>query len=147
MAKTTKTKLKAKTPEKMTSLEKNSLNKESMTVDVDSQSEEIHSTQSDSESERQTIKIEFPYSELVREKVPHVFDVAETVATQWVNNEKFENIGLNHPLAEVAAVKALEKAKDLEKKLEEKGVITAAKMGFQLAKIQAENLVSKLKKN
>lgn len=94
--------------------------------------------------EVEQIKIEFPFSEIVREKVPGVFKAAETVATQWVNDQKFENIGLGHPLAEVAAIKALEKAKDVEKKLEEKGVVTATKMGFEIAKHQTQSLLSKL---
>lgn len=96
---------------------------------------------------KEKVKIEFPYSEIVRGKAPKVFEVAETVATQWKNDEKFENLGLPHPLAEVAASKALEKAKEVEKKLEEKGVITAAKMGVEIAKLQAQSLISKIKKS
>ena len=100
----------------------------------------------ESEAEAQKIKIEFPYSELARAAVPKAFDVAETVATQWVNDQKFENLGLPNHIAEFAADKALEKAKEVEKKLEEKGVITAAKMGIEIAKLQAQSLLQKWKK-
>lgn len=97
------------------------------------------------ETAKEKVKIEFPYSEVVREKAPKVFDVAENVATQWKNNEKFE-VGLSNPYAEVAAIKALEKAKEVEKKLEEKGVIAAVNMGVEIAKIQAQSILAKLKK-
>lgn len=100
----------------------------------------------ETEAPKEKVKIEFPFSEKVREKAPKAFEVAENVATQWKNDEKFE-VGLPHPLAEVAAVKALEKAKEVEKKLEEKGVITAAKMGVEIAKLQAQSLLSKIKKS
>lgn len=115
-----------------------------MTNDEVKQNENISNAEADVEKSK--VKIEFPYSEVVRGQVPKVFEVAENVATQWKNNEKFENIGLPHPLAEVAAVKALEKAKEVEKKLEEKGVITAAKMGVEIAKMQAQSFLSKIKK-
>lgn len=102
----------------------------------------------DSESAQsiQKVKIEFPYSDVARAAVPKAFDVAETVATQWVHNQKFENLGLANPLAEFAAVKTLEKAKEVEKKLEEKGLITAAKMGVEIAKLQAQSFLQKWKK-
>jgi len=100
----------------------------------------------ESDAETSKVKIEFPYSEFARAAVPKAFDVAETVATQWVNDQKFENLGLPNPIAEFAAVKALEKAKEVEKKLEEKGVITAAKMGLEIAKLQAQSFLQKWKK-
>jgi hypothetical protein len=97
-------------------------------------------------SEAEKVKIEFPYSEVVRAKIPKAFDVAENVATKWKNNEKFDDLGLGHPLAEVAAAKALEKAKEVEKKLDEKGVFTIAKMGVEIAKSQAQQVLEKFKK-
>lgn len=107
--------------------------------------EEAEAT-AEAEAPKEKVKIEFPFSEKVRSITPKAFEVAENVATQWKNDEKFE-VGLSHPLAEVAAVKALEKAKEVEKKLEEKGVITAAKMGVEIAKLQAQSLLSKIKKS
>ncbi len=112
--------------------------------------DEIKQTQETSteqtETPKEKVKIEFPYSDVVRSITPKAFDVAENVATQWKNDEKFD-VGLSNPLAEVAAVKALEKAKEVEKKLEEKGVITAAKMGVEIAKIQAQSILAKFKKS
>lgn len=95
------------------------------------------------ENKSEKVKIEFPYSEVLREKAPRAFEVAENVATQWKNNEKFENIGLSHPLAEIAAVKTLEKAKLVEKKLEEKGVFAIAKMGTEIAKSKLNEIFKK----
>lgn len=92
-----------------------------------------------SHDDRKKIHIEFPYSELVRAKVPKAFDVAETVAEEWVNDGTFENIPVGHPLAQITVAAGLRKAKEVEKKLEEKGVFAMAKMGLEYAK-------SKLKK-
>lgn len=94
---------------------------------------------------KEKVKIEFPFSDKVRSITPKAFEVAENVATQWKNDEKFE-VGLSHPLAEVAAVKALEKAKEVEKKLEEKGVITAAKWVSRLLKFKRNHYLQKLKR-
>ena len=125
----------------------NSMNENmSISENEEVKTEQTASAAEETESPKEKVKIEFPFSEKVREKAPKAFEVAENVATQWKNDEKFE-VGLPHPLAEVAAVKALEKAKEVEKKLEEKGVITAAKMGVEIAKLQAQSLLSKIKKS
>lgn len=125
----------------------NSINENAINENDEVKPETEQEASADStEAQKEKVKIEFPFSEKVREKAPKAFEVAENVATQWKNDEKFE-VGLPHPLAEVAAVKALEKAKEVEKKLEEKGVITAAKMGVEIAKLQAQSLFSKIKKS
>lgn len=90
------------------------------------------------------VKIEFPYSYLVRSKVPKAFDVAEKVATDWKNEGQFQDLGLPHPLADVVAAEALKKAKQVEKKLEEKGVFNIAKMGIAIAKAQVEEIQKKV---
>ncbi len=108
--------------------------------------ESVQEQESGHETEQERVKIDFPFSYLVRDRVPKVFDVAETAATQWKNNSKFENLGVEHPVAEIALVKVLEKAKEVERKLEEKGIISAAKMGIQVAKFQAEEILKKIKK-
>ncbi len=92
------------------------------------------------------VKIEFPYSELIREKVPKAFEVAEKVATDWKNEGDFTDLGIDHPVAGIVASQALTKAKEVEKKLEEKGVFTMAKMGIEIAKSQVETLKSKINK-
>jgi hypothetical protein len=89
------------------------------------------------------VKIVFPYSDIIRDKVPKAFEFAETAATQWKNNEKFENLGLSNPIAEIAAVKALEAAKKVEQKLEEKGVFAIAQMGTEIAKNKLNQLLKK----
>jgi hypothetical protein len=102
------------------------------------------SSEEDSEAgEPKKIQIEFPYSQLIREKVPKVFEVAESVAEQWVNDGDFENVPVGHPLAQITVAAGLRKAKEVEKKLEEKGVFAMAKMGLEYAKSQ---LNEKLKK-
>lgn len=98
---------------------------------------------SDEASERKKVQIEFPYSQMIRGKVPKVFEVAETVAEEWVNDGNFENVPVGHPLAQITVAAGLRKAKEVEKKLEEKGVFAMAKMGLEYAKSQ---LNDKLKK-
>lgn len=93
----------------------------------------------DEASERKKIRIEFPYSQVVRSRIPKAFEVAENVAEEWVNDGNFENIPVGHPLAQITVAAGLRKAKAVEKKLEEKGVFAMAKMGLEFAK-------SKLKK-
>lgn len=93
------------------------------------------------------VKIEFPYSDLVRSQIPKVFETTEKVATevahQWKNEGDFSNLGLPHPIADMVASQALQHAKKIEKKLDEKGVIGFAKMGFAIAKSQLDNLKKK----
>ena len=123
----------------------NSMN-ENISISENDEEVKAEAAAEETEAPKEKVKIEFPFSEKVRSITPKAFEVAENVATQWKNDEKFE-VGLPHPLAEVAAVKALEKAKEVEKRLEEKGVITAAKMGVEIAKLQAQSLLSKIKKS
>jgi hypothetical protein len=98
-----------------------------------------------SEEEKEPVKIEFPYSELIRAKVPKAFEVVEKAATDWKNQGDFTDLGIGHPLAGIVASQALQKAKDVEKRLEEKGVISMAKMGLEIAKSQVETIKSKIK--
>lgn len=96
---------------------------------------------------KESVKIEFPYSELIRDKVPKVFEVAEKVATDWKHEGDFTDLGIKHPVAGIVAAEALNRAKKVEKKLEEKGVISAAKIGIEIAKSQVETIKSKIKKS
>ena len=93
---------------------------------------------------KEKVSIEFPYSDLLRAQVPKVFDVAEKVATDWKNEGDFTDLGITHPVAGLVASQALAKAKEVEKKLDEKGVFTLAKMGFDIAKSQVEILKNKI---
>lgn len=96
--------------------------------------------------EKEQVKIEFPFSELIRERVPKAFEVAEKVATDWKNEGDFADLGITHPVAGIVAAQALTKAKEVEKKLEEKGVISMAKMGFAIAKSQVDQIKNKIVK-
>lgn len=85
------------------------------------------------------IHLNFYGSELLRARAPKAFEVADAIADEWMKDGSFEALPVGHPLAQVAAQVGLRKAKDIEKKLEEKGVFMFARMGYQYAK-------SKLKK-
>lgn len=84
--------------------------------------------------EPQKIHLDFYGSEMIRQKAPKVMELADSVADEWVKDGQFEGLPVGNPLAQVAAAKALRKAKDVEKKLEEKGVFAMAKMGIDLIK-------------
>lgn len=80
------------------------------------------------------IHLEFYGSELIRSKAPKAMELADTVAEEWVKDGQFEGLPVGNPLAQILAAKALRKAKDVEKKLEEKGVFVMARMGFDYLK-------------
>ena len=101
---------------------------ESQEINTEAQNEGV------SEPEQEKIHLEFYGSEVIRQKAPKVMELADTVADEWVHDGQFEGLPVGHPLAQVVAAKALRKAKDVEKKLEEKGVFTLAKMGIDYVK-------------
>ncbi|MGZ3726011.1 MAG: hypothetical protein ACXWQQ_09420, partial [Pseudobdellovibrio sp.] len=103
-------------------------------IENEEKKEEAVEAATEAAPEKEKVKIEFPYSELIRDKVPKVFEVAENVATDWKHEGDFADIGLSHPVAGIIAAEALNRAKKVEKKLEEKGVISMAKMGVEIAK-------------
>lgn len=98
------------------------------------QGHETHEHEGQGQDPRQKVKIEFYGSEILREKAPKAFELAETVAEEWVNDGKFEALPVGHPLAQFAAQQGLLKAKEIEKKLEEKGVFALARLGLEYAK-------------
>lgn len=87
---------------------------------------------------RTKVHLDFYGSELIRQKAPKVMELADTVADEWVHDGQFQGLPVGNPLAQMAAAKALRTAKDVEKKLEEKGVIAMAKMGFDFVKSKIE---------
>lgn len=118
-----------------------------MTENNENKSENTEETAAAEETpQKEPVKIEFPYSEILREKAPKAFEVAEKVATDWKHEGDFTDLGITHPVAGIVASQALTKAKEVEKKLEEKGVFTMAKMGLEIAKSQVETLKSKIVK-
>ena len=104
----------------------NSSNEESMHAKHDEEADE----------HKDEVKIEFPYSELVRAYVPKAMDVAEKVATDWKKDGSFMNLGIDNPYANMAVSLGLKKAKELEKKLDEKGVLSVVRMGVEVIKQQ-----------
>ena len=90
----------------------------------------------DGEENKDDVKIEFPYSELVRAYAPKAMDVAEKVATDWKKDGSFMNLGIDNPYANMAVSMGLKKAKELEKKLDEKGVLSVVRMGVEVIKQQ-----------
>lgn len=110
------------------------------TVNTEAQNdrgEELHAD-ANGEQTQDKIHLEFYGSDLIRQKAPKVMELADTVAEEWMQDGQFEGLPLGSPLAQVAAAKALRKAKDVEKKLEEKGVFAMAKMGMDYVKSQME---------
>ena len=102
------------------------------------ESDQVAADQGDSfsmdEEPRDKVHLEFYGSEIVKEKAPKLFELAETVADEWVHDGRFEGLPVGHPLAQAAASYGLRKAKKLEKTLEEKGVFMMAKVGLEYAK-------------
>ena len=80
------------------------------------------------------VHLEFYGSEVLRQKAPDAFELAQAVAQEWVSDGNFQKLPISSPLAQLVASIGLQSAKRVEKKLEEKGVISMAKMGFELAK-------------
>ena len=91
-------------------------------------------TMSADTNESQKIHLEFYGSEVLRQKAPQAFDLAEAVAEEWIKGGNFQKLPLTSPLAQLVAAVGLQSAKRVEKKLEEKGVISIAKMGLEFAK-------------
>lgn len=108
--------------------------KSSSEADHDSgHSEDVNSHQQETPFSEKT-HIEFPYSVEIRVRVPEVFELAEAVIDEWKGDGRFDNLPVGHPIAQFAAGKALRKAKDVEKKLEEKGVFMMARIGIDFVK-------------
>lgn len=96
-------------------------------------------TTAEEEAAQESFRIEFPGSQIVREKAPKVAEVADAIYDQWKKDGDFQGLPLPvNPMAQAAVGLGLRKAKDLEKKLEEKGVFTVAKMGVEFAKMKLE---------
>ena len=87
-------------------------------------------------TEREKLQLHFFGSEILRHKAPKVMELAETVADEWVHDGTFEGLPVGNPLAQVVASKALRKVKDVEKKLEEKGVFMLARVGIEFVKAE-----------
>lgn len=92
--------------------------------------DENDSFQNESEKHR----VEFYGSELLRTRAPKTFELADAVVDDWVKDGRFEGLPIGHPLLQLAAQMGLRKAKDVEKKLDEKGVFLIARTGLEYLK-------------
>lgn len=84
------------------------------------------------------VHLHFYGSDILKAKAPKAFELAETIADEWVKDGRFEGLPVGHPLAQLAAAYGLRKAKNVEKKLEEKGVFMMARMGLEYAKTKLQ---------
>lgn len=88
----------------------------------------------DQKDPEEKVHVQFPGSELLRAQAPKAFEVVDAIADDWMKDGRFEALPLGHPLAQIAAQKGLRKAKDIEKKLDEKGVFLLARTGLEYVK-------------
>ena len=105
-------------------------------------------TQAQSETphvEPSKINISFPGSELIRSRLPKTFDIAEVIATDWMNDGKFENVPLTQPLAKVVVQQSLRKAKEIEKKVMASPITEKVAMAAFTYAMKAQSLVNEIK--
>lgn len=93
---------------------------------------------SSEDMENPKVHLEFYGSEYIRMKAPEVMNFAESVVGEWQQDGDFEGLPVDNPMAQMVAAKALRKAKDIEKTLDEKGVFTIARMGVDYVKSKIE---------
>lgn len=112
---------------------------------LSSESEETQASSSEAKFEesfdqpnQDDVRLEFPYAEMLRAYAPKAMEVADKVATDWKHEGSFMNLGIENPYANMAVSMGLQKAKEIEKKLEEKGVMSAVRMGFEVIKSQVK---------
>lgn len=84
--------------------------------------------------------LKFPGHEVFKSRLPKALQLAEAVAEEWKKDGDFNGLPVGHPITQVALGLGLRKAKDIEKKLDEKGVFTMAQIGLEYAKVQAAKL-------
>lgn len=97
---------------------------------------QTHSETESSTEEPQESRLEFPYSDILRAYVPEAMKVADKAATDWKQDGSFMNLGIENPYANMVISAGLQKAKEVEKKLEEKGVLSTVRMGIEVLKQQ-----------
>jgi hypothetical protein len=69
----------------------------------------INENTDDSTSNKDPFRLEFFGSDLLREKAPKTFELAEAVAEDWVKDGDFRTLPLGNPWAQVAASKGCRK--------------------------------------
>ncbi len=105
------------------------------------------SVKSESTTEEEATKVElnFKGSEILRAKFPKQFEVAEKIATDWVQDGRFEGLELGHPLAQYFAAKGLRKAKEIEKKVLESPITEKVAMNVLTTGLKAQEIFNQVK--
>lgn len=91
------------------------------------------------------IEINFPGSEILRAKLPSTFDVADQIATDWVNDGRFEELPLKSPLAQYFVAKGLRQAKDVEKKIMNSPTTEKVAMNVFTAALKVQGAIQQIK--
>lgn len=97
------------------------------------------------EPQEDKIEINFKGSEILRAKFPKPFEVVEQIATDWVQDGRFEGLPLGHPLAQYFAAKGLRKAKEIEKKVMESPVTEKVAMQALTAGMKAQDIINQVR--
>lgn len=87
-----------------------------------------------SHAEPKKAHLDFYGSELLKKNAPQAYKFAEVVVAEWKKDGSFNKLPLNNSLAQLVAAVTLKNAKQIEKKLEERGVFMMAKSGLEYAK-------------
>jgi hypothetical protein len=87
-----------------------------------------------SHSEPKKAHLDFYGSELLKKNAPQAYEFAEAVVSEWKKDGSFSKLPLNNSFAQLVASVTLKNAKQIEKKLEERGVFMMAKSGLEYAK-------------
>lgn len=97
-----------------------------------------HKFTSETSEDTAPIRVEFPYSDVVRSYVPEAMAIADKALGDWKTEGSFMNLGIENPYANMAVSLSLQNAKKIEKKLEEKGVLPVVRMGFEVLKSKVQ---------
>lgn len=118
---------------------------ETMNENNSTQKEDLGAANEAPQTPENHVEIKFPGSEILRAKFSKPFEVAESIATEWVNDGKFEGLPLGHPLAQYFAAKGLQKAKQVEKKVMESPVTEKVAMQALQAGMKAQEIISQVR--
>jgi hypothetical protein len=95
--------------------------------------------------EKPKVEINFTGSEILRAQFPKMFAVFEKVASDWVQNGNFDGLPIQNPLAQTAAQKGLQKAKEIETKVLASPVTEKVATQVLTAGMKAQSLVNEFK--
>lgn len=126
------------------------MEEKTMEMETNTAQQENHTTTSESSEthqEQQTPAtdeaLHFFGSDALKEHAPALHRSLEIIVDDWKKDGRFEGLPLGHPLFQALASVGLQKAKKIEKKLDERGVFMMAKMGSDIVKMKLEELRGK----